>query len=460
MIINSSLSLLDLPHECVCTVTSFLSFKDILTFDLLAKGTRTLTEREWEKQAKKEHLYFDWSSLHSTPHRERTRYLMGKILFVYIESREKLIKNLRLEEGDEMYQRVKNLMIRYPLLTYIWKDLNFLYKLNPSPQEREIFETNLSLLENSQTSFAGDQWVKGLSHLTGYLQELKQEEKFDLGLTCIEEATFKGAIQSGRVAISILLNSKNFIDKISKETSQSKKKVQRLLDIAQALAKKTRDYRVVDHLLKTCSWKREELLGQQTDPSPPILFAQADCYLRRNYPQISALLDRAIKDYGDFVPAECWSLSAFTKLWSNQVVEAEQHMEKALPGYKNKIPGCVLFDAIGVKMALKKWEEAEIWLSKWMAGGNCIPGRRSINYNNLYLYAAIIHANLNQLENTKRYLRLIKDSYCLPSPMPGFLNLAGTWEEYKQQLPNQLQTCYVNSVPADYQKILNVIGEI
>ncbi len=392
-----------LPDECLERISFFLPHpKDLFIFERLFKRAMRYTAPGWERLAKQERLDFNWSlsDFDRKWYPQKARYLHGKVLSVYITARETLLTrnqppqaqngNFSREEFNELFSRFEGVMGRYSssLGAFIWKDLNCLGKVYSSSQS---FPENVSV--DPQTPLpAGDLLLKGLSYLSSHhrLQNdsiknvFEKQELRCLSFELLSEAILQGASCASCLAIQMLFSKFSMSSWYFNLTVFSITK---------------QDYRGLDVLLEKDPTLVDTLYGDGVS-YPPVLAKIALSKFNKSNKEAETLVDKAIKGYGDHVPANVlalaggvkyllgkWKESAddFTKalvaygdnvraqIWGNlgqaknklgENKEAEGYLTKAIEAYGSKVPVSVLGAMIHVKYCLRDYQTGNAYLIK------------------------------------------------------------------------------------------------
>ncbi len=360
-----------LPNECLETISLFLpNAKELLTFERLFRRVKQHTGLGWERLAKQEHLNFNWSlsDLDQKWYPEKTRYLHGKVLSVYIAAREKLLAANHPQNGEHLreqintlFRRFEGVALRYPssLGAFIWQDLNGLGKVYSV--HNQLFQKDFSLdLPTPLT--AGDFLLRGLSYLSShqsFTNNFPEHPKLRrLAFESLNQAILQGASCASHLSIQMLFQQFAF-------------PIWHLQLITSSITKEN-DYRGLEMILKKDDALAAKLYHEGIS-YPPILAKLASF---QSDEEAEPLLDQAIKGYQDHAPVWVWHEIGRVKHNLKKYKEAAKYFTKACATYGNDVPAILWEDLGCVKTQLSEYEEAEHYLTKAIkAYGSHIPPR-------------------------------------------------------------------------------------
>jgi hypothetical protein len=355
---------------------------------------------------------------------------------------------------QNLYMRFKETMITYPLLGgYIGRDLKLSFKLSEKELHVEqIFENGLAFFMQDSKQEGGDFLLKTLVHLTTYAQEAKSPLPttplaFEYAKDCAEQAVKKQASAVGYLALQLLLQIDDLKRPYSPSDDDRKATLKALCPFAKAPAE-VKDFRALDRLFcypfgLSVFLEENPLLKED----PYILYhaARSDDALiagwghwmanidstyeimvrGKNYDKAIENITQSIKrygiqGYGTPVPADalalaalCYLEKAYENLATKEYLEtADTYVNQALAAFGQKIPLCLLSDAIQIKMGLKQWgvanSLAESWIKNRHTSHNLAHGYRAYFEQEemvIYKFIVVIKAQVNQLTEVEKYLQ-------------------------------------------------------
>lgn len=364
-----------LPYELILKILNHISSNGSLLMTELSRGTAFYMESQWKLLSEYERLNFDWAECQTQKYPEKFRYMQGRGLLDYIESRPYVfafidptiiestegwsvhVPNINQDitwtfcgQIKRLYSSFKKRMLTFPALgAYIWSDLTYLAQLtsNPAkflPNEGNFFESEKNPFQNSPSkNQAGDELLRGLFYLTQFSKEIfnyiPSTKRYFLKLSgcsnfysaafnCLNRAIIKKATCASYLAIKILAPLTLYNNGLNSTLCQ---------DLAIASSGQA-DYRGLEGFLNSFFSPNEQLthyfyLGGRH--FPPVLARKA--FLEENLSFRERLLEQAIENYGLHVPDEVWKNLIETKTSLGKEEEVQEIIKRSMNGYKDNI---------------------------------------------------------------------------------------------------------------------------
>lgn len=368
-----------LSYELILKILNIISLNGSLLMTELSKGTASYMESRWKDFSEGENLNFDWAECETQNYPEKFRYIQGRGLLDYIESRPYIFTFIEQtaviystsgtclpvetiygkafkcsSQIKRLYESFKKRMLSFPALgVYIWSDLTYLAQLtgkpaNFLPEEGHLFESKKDDFRNHfLKNKAGDQLLRGLFYLTQYSKRifdyLPSQKTYFLRLTdndhslystafnCLNQAIIKKATCASYLAIKILAPVKS-LPFYSNNLNFMLCEDLAIASIGQG------DYRGLEELLNSSFSPNEQLthhfysIGRHF---PPVIARKAS--LEANLQLRETLLNQAIEDYGVSIPDGVLINLIETKISLEKGEEAQNLIKQLMKGFSENI---------------------------------------------------------------------------------------------------------------------------
>lgn len=329
--------------ELVQLFLNTFSYSDLLVFEAVRKNYCLYTERRWRELRVEDKFNFNWSNTTT----EKAHYVQGRVLFSYMTRSLPIFYEKDEVSGQEVYDRLEGVMLCYKssIGAYLLQDLKRGYGCIQSSHV-DSFKFSHPRPIHAQGP-AGDLLITGLS----FLQQKFRPTKFN--------EIFENAITQGATCASLLA-----LGTYSKEQARED-----LMQIEKWILLSTSfgDYRGLE-LLLTHQLSKASKYFKLGIELPFVLINYAESLFEKGkYIKANTIWDQAILAYENQVPIQFLLKIAETKFKLDKWDEAEVYFDRGILACTQQdffIPSSLWFNASSVKVELKKFAEAKVFLEK------------------------------------------------------------------------------------------------
>jgi hypothetical protein len=165
---NKSSFCLKVLHQTIFKIISYLSEKDLLSFELVCKGHQELTHLAWQTLRKKEFLLFDWKACEEQQYKERWNYVLGSVFVKFCDTYF-LYNERSLETAyklNKWKKQLSGLIQRFPTFG-AFIEFHIYHNASQAPiYSKEVKKQRAIILENAiEGKWGGDLLLQSLIEL-------------------------------------------------------------------------------------------------------------------------------------------------------------------------------------------------------------------------------------------------------------------------------------------------------
>jgi hypothetical protein len=335
--------------DVITKISSYLSIKDLLSWESINKEQSKYTEGGWFY--KRHAFILNWGMCEKEPYKHKWNVCLTVALECFIDQITKSKNIADVPLAQDLHAKFQGLNEKFPLygcyiqneiLNLASSSLDFLNSKNLQEKKKQIHKL-------ASENWGGEMTLQALLEMQKYFLDPKSNQKSYLLIEqYANQAIHQQATCISLLAIKLFLNKSVTNDPIP------------LLERVSVEAAKEGSFAALEVLLNTySSADLQRLIDQKCHYAPVLAEYSQQLIIEHEWKKAESLLAEAMDQYGPQVPAHVLVTAARVKLKLQKYAEAEALYAQAIDKWGPQVPADVLASAAKLKFKLQKYAEAE-----------------------------------------------------------------------------------------------------